>query len=73
MVRSSSDRAALTEHNRAEIAAALPTFALTLRRGREVIDVGVGANVLDSPALALVYLARVLAGQPQFRRSRRVK
>jgi 2-oxo-3-hexenedioate decarboxylase len=57
---------ALTEHNRAEIAAALPTFALTLRRGGEVIDVGVGANVLGSPALALVHLARVLAGQSQF-------
>ena len=27
---------------------------------------GIGANVLDSPALALGYLARVLAGQPQF-------
>ena len=57
---------ALTEPNRAEIAGALPRFALTLRRGGEVIDVGVGANVLDSPALALVHLARVLAAQSQF-------
>jgi len=57
---------ALTEGNRAEIAGALPRFALTLRRGGEVIDVGVGANVLDSPALALVHLARVLAAQSQF-------
>ena len=31
-----------------------------------MIDTGVGANVLDSPALALAHLARVLAGQPQF-------
>ena len=30
-----------------------------------VVDRGVGANVLDSPALALAYLARVLAEQPQ--------
>jgi 2-oxo-3-hexenedioate decarboxylase len=57
---------AVTERNRAEIAALLPTFTLTLRRGGEVIDVGVGANVLDSPAMALVHLARVLAKQPQF-------
>ena len=32
---------------------------------RSVIDRGVGANVLDSPALALGYLARVLSEQPQ--------
>ena len=31
-----------------------------------VIETGVGANVLDSPALALAHLAGVLAGQPQF-------
>ena len=30
-----------------------------------VIDRGVGANVLGSPALALAHLARVLADQPQ--------
>ncbi len=57
---------ALTERNRAAIAAALPTFTLTLRRGRTIVDRGVGANVLGSPALALVHLARVLATQPQF-------
>jgi 2-oxo-3-hexenedioate decarboxylase len=57
---------ALTERNRAELAAALPGFTLTLRRAGAVIDTGVGANVLDSPALALVHLAGVLAGQPQF-------
>jgi 2-keto-4-pentenoate hydratase len=48
------------------LAAALPEFTLKLRRGDAVIDTGVGANVLDSPALALVHLAGVLAGQPQF-------
>jgi 2-keto-4-pentenoate hydratase len=55
-----------TDDNRTALAAALPRFALTLRRGNEIIDTGVGANVLDSPALALGHLASVLAGQPQF-------
>ena len=44
----------------------LPTFALTLSRGDTVVDRGVGANVLKSPALALAHLARVLADLPQF-------
>ena len=56
----------VTDANRAAIAAALPSFALTLRRGEHVVERGVGGNVLDSPALALAHLARVLAGQPQF-------
>jgi 2-oxo-3-hexenedioate decarboxylase len=55
----------VTDANRATLAAALPTCAVTLSRGGTVIDRGVGANVLDSPALALVHLARVLAEQPQ--------
>ena len=46
-------------------ASALPVFELTLRCGAEVKDRGVGANVLDSPALALSHLARVLAAQPE--------
>ncbi len=56
----------LTERNRAAIAAALPAFTLTLRRGRTVVDRGIGANVLGSPVLALAHLVRVLATQPQF-------
>jgi len=44
--------------------AALPGFTLTLSRGGSVIETGKGANVLDSPALALAHLARVVAGQP---------
>jgi len=56
----------VTDANRAALAAALPAFTLTLRRGGAVIDTGIGANVLDSPALSLVHLARVLTGQPQF-------
>jgi 2-oxo-3-hexenedioate decarboxylase len=50
--------------NRARMADALPTFELRLRRGDTLVDTGVGANVLGSPALALVHLARVLASQP---------
>ena len=57
---------AVTDANRAKLAAALPAFLLTLRRGEDVIDRGVGANVLDSPALALAHLARLLADQSQF-------
>ena len=53
----------LTETNREAIAAALPTFRLTLRKEDTVVDTGVGSNVLDSPALALAHLANVLATQ----------
>jgi 2-oxo-3-hexenedioate decarboxylase len=56
----------VTDAHRAAIAAALPSFGLTLRKGDAVIDRGIGANVLDSPALALAHLVRVLAQQPQF-------
>lgn len=54
----------MTNANRDSIAAILPTFRLTLRRGGTIIDTGIGANVLDSPALAITYLANVLAAQP---------
>jgi 2-oxo-3-hexenedioate decarboxylase len=57
---------AITDANRAGLAAALSTFMLTLSRGDTVIDRGTGANVLGGPPLALAHLARVLAGQPQF-------
>jgi 2-oxo-3-hexenedioate decarboxylase len=56
---------AVTDANRAALAAVLPRCAVTLRRGDTVIDRGVGSNVLDSPALALGHLARLLAGQPE--------
>ena len=55
---------ALTEHNRTQLADMLPRFTLTLSRGDEVIERGTGANVLGSPALALMHLARLLASQP---------
>ena len=56
----------VTASNRAALAATLPNFELTLRRGEAVIDRGRGSHVLDSPALALAHLARVLTGQRQF-------
>lgn len=55
----------ITDANRTALASALPTCQVTLWRGGTVIDRGVGANVLDSPALALAYLARVLSEQPR--------
>jgi len=54
----------ITEANREAIAGRLPAFRMTLQRGGEVIDTGVGANVLGSPALALAHLAHVLGQQP---------
>jgi 2-oxo-3-hexenedioate decarboxylase len=57
---------AVTDRNRAALARLLSTFTLTLRRGDEVIDTGVGANVLDNPANAILHLRDVLAGHPQF-------
>jgi len=57
-------RIALTDAARDAYALALPSFELTLRRGDDMIDRGVGANVLGSPALALAHLAGVLAEQP---------
>jgi len=56
---------AVTDAHRAALVAALPVFELTLSRGDIIIDRGVGANVLGSPALALAHLARLLADQPQ--------
>jgi 2-oxo-3-hexenedioate decarboxylase len=57
---------AITDANRAMLAAALPTFVLNLSRSDTEIDRGIGSNVLGSPALALAHLAGVIADQPQF-------
>lgn len=57
---------AVTEANRADIAEKLPRFTATLSRDDSVVEQGSGANVLDSPALSLAHLTRVLAEQPQF-------
>lgn len=55
---------AVDDPARDRLAATLPAFELTLYRDSEVVDRGRGSNVLDSPALALQYIARVLASQP---------
>jgi len=57
-------RTRVDERNLHELAERLATFEVTLRRGDTVVERGVGSNVLGSPALALVHLARVLDGQP---------
>ena len=57
-------RNAIGENERDALAERLPAFEAVLRREAKVIDRGVGANVLGSPALALAHLARVLADQP---------
>lgn len=46
------------------LAATLATFRVTLRRDGAFVEEGAGANVLDSPAHALVHLNDVLASQP---------
>jgi 2-keto-4-pentenoate hydratase len=56
----------VTAENRAALAGMLPSFELTLSRGGTVVDRGIGANVLKSPALALAHLVRVLGDLPQF-------
>lgn len=56
----------VTDQNRDRFAALLPAFELTLRRGSDIIDTGVGANVLGGPPAALLHLARVVRGQPLF-------
>ena len=59
-------RIAIDDGNRADVAARLTDFEATLARDGEVVDRGVGTNVLDSPALALGHLARVVADQPRY-------
>ena len=51
---------------RAQWAERLRECRVTLLRNGVVADRGVGANALGHPALALAFVAEVLAGQPQF-------
>ena len=44
----------------------LPALQVALMREGQVVERGVGANVLDSPLLALEYLVEMLALQPRF-------
>ena len=55
----------LDERASDRLAAILPDFELTLHRGAEIVDRGRGRYALDSPALALQHLARVIASQPE--------
>src|SRR5262245_25630371 len=56
---------ALDERERDRLADTLAEFEVTLHRGSDVVDRGRGRNVLDSPALSLQHLARLLASQPE--------
>jgi 2-keto-4-pentenoate hydratase len=56
---------ALDAENREQLSRLLPTFRATLCKADVVVDSGVGANVLDSPALAVAHLASVLARHPR--------
>jgi 2-oxo-3-hexenedioate decarboxylase len=49
----------------ASLATELARFEATLSRDDSVVDHGRGSDVLDSPALALGYLGRVVADQPR--------
>src|SRR5262245_7641565 len=50
---------------RDRLAGLLPIFEVSLQRDSYVVARGRGSNVLESPALALQYLAKVLDDQPQ--------
>jgi 2-keto-4-pentenoate hydratase len=56
---------ALDAGNRDRLSRLLPTFRATLCKADVVVDSGVGANVLDSPALAVAHLASVLERNPR--------
>lgn len=57
-------RVAVDAANRATLAARMPSFDVTLRRGDALVDTGRGANVLGSPLHALAHLRDLLATQP---------
>jgi 2-oxo-3-hexenedioate decarboxylase len=52
-------------HRISGLAAALPFLKVTLRKGGEIVDEGIGANVLDSPLLSLAFLVEILAEQKE--------
>ncbi|HEX2565266.1 MAG TPA: fumarylacetoacetate hydrolase family protein [Burkholderiales bacterium] len=47
-----------------DLAERLPKCAVTLRRGEQLVDRGLGENVLGSPLVALSHLVGVLSRQP---------
>lgn len=50
----------------ADWAARLQECRASLARNGEIVERGTGSNALEHPALALAFLADVLAGQPEF-------
>jgi len=48
-----------------DLAARLPAAQVRLFNDKTLVDRGVGANVLDSPLLALAFLIEGLAAQPE--------
>jgi 2-oxo-3-hexenedioate decarboxylase len=44
----------------------LASVEVALKKGRKVVERGVGANVLDSPLFSLAHLVEVLAVRPEF-------
>jgi 2-keto-4-pentenoate hydratase len=54
----------IDDANREAVASTLAQFEVSLWRNGELVDTGVGANVLGSPALALGHLAHVISEQP---------
>lgn len=52
-------------HRIAGLAAALPFLKLSLKKGGEVKDQGVGSNVLGSPLLALAFFLEILSKQTE--------
>lgn len=59
-------RMTLDGSQRGALLDALPRAEVKLSRGDEIVDRGVGSNVLGGPAHALAHLTRVLATQPAF-------
>jgi 2-oxo-3-hexenedioate decarboxylase len=59
-------RLAVTADTRSTLLDALPAAEVTLDLDGDVVDRGVGSNVLGGPAHALALLTRVLATQPAF-------
>jgi 2-oxo-3-hexenedioate decarboxylase len=53
--------------NRATLAAAMPDFTVALLRDGELVDTGVGSNVLGAPTRALSHLRELLAQSTAFR------
>ncbi len=56
----------VVERDIVALVAHLRDCRVTLTKGEKVMDHGVGSNALDHPALALAFLADIVARQPRF-------